>query len=243
VVRRLREVGVMKGLVHVWREGEPDLEELRLILMGAPDYDEVPFAYQVSPREPVVHGNGGPTVAVLDCGVKYGIIRELLNRGFRVIRYPCTSRPHELLEEAQGVVLSNGPGNPDVLEDVVTNVNQLMEYRVPILGICLGHQLVGLASGARVIKLKYGHRGANKPVKDLETSRCYVTTQNHGYALDPESIKGTGFRLWFVNPDDGTVEGLIHEKDPVLTVQFHPEASPGPWDTTWIFDKFLKLIQ
>jgi len=242
LVRKIREAGVMKGLIHVWKHGEPNLDELREHLRKAPNYDELPLAYYASPREPMIHGDGGPTVAILDCGVKYGIIREILKRGFRVIRYPCTAQPHELVSEAKAVVLSNGPGNPAILEDVVANVNELIEYNIPILGICLGHQLVGLASGARVIKLKYGHRGANKPVKDLTTGRCYITTQNHGYALDPESIN-PDFDVWFINADDGTIEGLMHRKKPILTVQFHPEASPGPHDTTWIFDKFLKELK
>jgi len=149
------------------------------------------------------------------------------------------------LEEynASGVVISNGPGNPALLTNVIENCKILMEYSIPVLGICLGHQLLSMAAGAKTFKLKYGHRGLNKPCLDLETGKCFVTSQNHGFAVDVESLNGTGLKLWAINADDMTVEAVKHSKLPILSVQFHPEASPGPTDASWIFDLFLKNIK
>jgi len=248
LVKKIREKGVMMGVLHVYdpREEEPDIDKLFDLLRKAPRYDDIPFAYEVAPREVIVHEPETKpryTIAILDCGVKLGIVRELLKRGCRVIRYPPWTPVDKILQECDGVVLSNGPGNPAILHDVIKTVREIIESRVPILGICLGHQLSALALGAKTYKLRYGHRGPNKPVKDLETGRCYITTQNHGFAVEPESAKNAGFKIWFINIDDQSVEGLKHEKYPLITVQFHPEASPGPHDTSWVFDLFLKMVE
>ncbi len=249
LVKIIREKGVMMAVVAVYPENEEvDLDELLAKLESAPRYDDIDYASRVSPLEPVIHrvpGDGKGTLIITDCGIKYGILREILRRGYDVVRIPCHSDPVRYLEEynAVGVVVSNGPGNPVLLKDVIENIRALIEYRTPLLGICLGHQLISLALGATTYKLKYGHRGPNKPVLDLSRHKCYITTQNHGYAINTNSLEDTGLRLWMINADDRTVEALIHEKLPVLTTQFHPEASPGPLDTTWVFDYFLKMVR
>ncbi len=246
LVKKIREKGVMMGILHVYdpNEEEPDIEKLYNRLRTSKKYDEIPFIDLVSPKEIVVHEPENPryTVGILDCGVKYGIVRELLKRNCRVIRYPPYVDPSRIVEECDGVVISNGPGNPVVLTEVIKRVGALIEYGMPILGICLGHQLTALALGAKTFKLKYGHRGPNKTVKDIETGRCYITAQNHGFAVDRELAEKVGLKLWFINVDDKTVEGLKHEKKPLITVQFHPEAGPGPHDTSWIFDLFLRMV-
>ncbi len=246
LVKRIREKGVMMGALAVYPEGDPvDWDRLRGVLEEAMRYDTLDLTRRVSPREPVIHeppGSPLATVSVLDCGLKYGILRELLKAGLKVVRMPCWSRASELLEGYDGVVLSNGPGNPAVLGGQIEVVRELVYSGKPVLGICLGMQLLSLALGARVYKLRYGHRGPNKGVLEVGSGRSYITTQNHGYAVDEGSLDGTGLRVWFRNIDDGTVEGVRHAKLPVMAVQFHPEGGPGPRDTSWIFHAYAKLL-
>jgi len=246
LVKKLREEGVMPGALAVYEEGdEPDPGEL-LELARKVDYGGARLAERVSVKRLTVYraARSRGLVAVLDCGVKLSIVRALLRRGFDVALVPYGTPAERVIElEPVGVVASNGPGNPELYVEVIECVKDLIEYGVPILGICLGHQLVSLALGARTFKLRYGHRGANKPVLDLRSGRCYVTSQNHGYAVEARSLEGTGLELWFANADDKTVEGVIDERRGLLCVQFHPEASPGPNDTAWIFDCFAKMIE
>ncbi len=245
IVKRIRERGVMMGALCVYdpRDEDPDIDELINLIKRSPRYDNMKLAYDTATKDVVIYEGGRPVIGVIDCGVKYGIIRELIRRNCTVIRYPPLTRPERIANECDAVIVSNGPGNPAVLDEVIESVRSLIEYDIPMLGICLGHQLIALALWGRTFKLKYGHRGSNKPVKDVTRDRCYVTTQNHGYAVDLSSVERSGLRLWFINADDKTVEGLYHERKPVITVQFHPEASPGPYDTTWIFDKLLHMIE
>jgi carbamoyl-phosphate synthase small subunit len=175
--------------------------------------------------------------------VKYGIIRELLKRGISVTRYPCTAKAWQLVEGYDGVVLSNGPGNPQLLRDQARVAADVAAYGKPVLAICLGMQLLSLGLGASVYKLPYGHRGVNKPVVEIDTGRCMVTTHNHGYAVDWDSLKGTGLKPWFKQPDDGTLEGVRTADGTILATQFHPEAGPGPHDATWIFDMFVRKLR
>lgn len=247
IVRILREHGVLMAALAVFPCSESlGWDELARILRESKSYDERVFALEVSPRKPITHNPPGEIrarVSMLDCGVKYGILRRLLERGISVTRYPCTASAEELLEGYDGVVLSNGPGNPSLLRKQAEVAAQVATSGKPVLAICLGMQLLSIGLGARAYKLPYGHRGVNKPVVELSTGRCYITTHNHGYAIDPESLEGTGLVPWFIQPDDKTLEGVRSRDGLVLATQFHPEAGPGPWDSTWVFDEFLKLIE
>ena len=243
LVKRIRERGVMMGALVVGDHGEDVgdvLERVRRL-----SYDGVNFVEKVTPGETIIHEpkRADKTVVLVDCGVKYGILRELLRRNFRVVRIPYTHDPVRALEEfnADAVFLSNGPGNPALLKNLVEKARALIEYGIPTMGVCLGSQILALADGAEIYKLKYGHRGTNKPVKDLKTGKAFVTTQNHGYAVKAESLNE--FEVWMINLDDKSVEGIYHPKKPIIATQFHPEASPGSLDSTWVFDLFEKLIK
>lgn len=248
LVKHIRERGAMMGLLYVCDLNEDvDIHALYKRLLNSPSYDESIFLSKVSPTKPIVHEPGGEvkaSVLLIDCGVKYGILRELLSRNLRVVRVPYNYSFDKAISEFSfdGVVISNGPGNPSLLMDVQENVLKAVEYNFPMLGICLGNQILALAMGGKTFKLKYGHRGANKPVINLQTNTCFVTTQNHGYAVDPRSLDDGGFKIWFINADDKTVEGLYHSKYPIISTQFHPEASPGPLDSRWIFDLYFKMV-
>ncbi len=232
LVQKIREHGVMMGAIGV-EEPQFLLEKIR----KSPKYDEVSYVDSVSVKEPVELGEGDKCVGVVDCGVKKSILRELLQRGVRVRVVPC--RRPELAFDCDGLLLSNGPGNPKLLDTLVEKVRQYLEYGKPLFGICLGHQITAMAFEWEIYKMKYGHRASNKPVRDLAfTDKVYITVHNHGYAVRD----GQKLKVWAVQPDDGTVEGLYCENPPVLTTQFHPEASPGPRDTRWVFDKFVKML-
>ena len=182
-------------------------------------------------------------VVVLDCGVKYNILRELLRHKCNVTVVPAQATASEILAlHPDGVLLSNGPGDPEPVDYVIKTVAKLIG-RVPIFGICLGHQMLGLALGGKTYKLKFGHHGANHPVKDLKTGKVYITSQNHGFCVDIDSLPKKDVQLTHVNLNDGTSEGLRHRKFPVFSVQFHPEAAPGPLDAEYLFAEFVKLMQ
>ncbi|MDJ0273798.1 MAG: glutamine-hydrolyzing carbamoyl-phosphate synthase small subunit [Nitrososphaerota archaeon] len=186
-----------------------------------------------------VLGSGRKTVALLDCGVKMGIVRRLLSSNVTVVRFPAWTEADEILSwRPDGVLVSNGPGDPTVIGYAIETVRRLIG-KVPMMGVCLGHQLIALAMGCRTYKMKFGHRGTNHPVKDLKTGRIHITLQNHGYAVDPRSIEGTGLKVRQISLNDGTVEGLEHEDLMVLTTQYHPEGHPGPSDADRVFDEFL----
>jgi len=244
IVRKLREKGTMMGVLGVF-EDEVDFEALTKALENSTKYGEINFVEQVSPRKPITHTppNKRARVVLIDCGVKLGILRNLLKMGLEVIRVPYNYPLDKILEhEPKGIIVGNGPGNPELLTRTIEIVKALIEYDYPILGICLGHQLISLALGAKTFKLPYGHRGINKSCIDITTGKAYITSQNHGYAVNPETLKNTGLKTWFINADDKTIEGILHEKKPVIGVQFHPEARPGPHDTLWIFKKYIKYL-
>ncbi len=184
----------------------------------------------------------GKKVVLWDFGAKANIRRELLKRGLEVVTMPCTATAAQILaENPNGVMLSNGPGDPSDNVTIIAEIKKLLERDLPIFGICLGHQLLALAKGAKTSKLKYGHRGANQPVKYLKTGRVYISSQNHGYAVENDTLP-KGAVLSFVNTNDGTCEGVTYTDTPSFSVQFHPEASSGPLDTSFLFDEFVKLI-
>jgi carbamoyl-phosphate synthase small subunit len=238
LTKRLRSKGTMLGAI------EPDglTEPVSLYDPNATD-----LVAQVSVDEVVKYNGGGAdaaTVVVLDCGCKANIIRCLLDRGLNVIRVP---HDHYFLGlKFDGLLISNGPGDPEMCRATITNIERALALDVPILGICLGNQLLALAAGAETYKLPFGHRSQNQPCVEVEPSgerskRCVITSQNHGYAVRADSLPDD-WRLWFVNANDGTVEGIRHISKPRWSVQFHPEATPGPVDSAWIFDDFVKEV-
>ncbi len=184
----------------------------------------------------------GKKVVLWDFGAKANIRRELLKRGLEVVSMPCTATAEQIINEnPDGIMLSNGPGDPSDNVTIIEEIKKILKKEIPVFGICLGHQLLALAKGAKTFKLKYGHRGANQPVKHLSTGRVYISSQNHGYAVDNSSIPA-GAVLSFVNTNDGSCEGITYTDTPSFSVQFHPEASSGPLDTSFLFDEFVNLI-
>ncbi len=186
----------------------------------------------------------GKRVALLDLGMKYNIADSLAKRGIDVTVYPAFTTAQEILnDKPDGIMLSNGPGDPKECEDVIREIRKLYEADVPIFAICLGHQLMALATGGDTYKLKYGHRGGNHPVKDLQTGRVYISSQNHGYVVDMDKLDANIARPAFINANDGTCEGLSYVGKNIFTVQYHPEACPGPQDSGYLFDRFIEMME
>lgn len=228
----LREHGVMMGKIIF--DDEPD---------NIPEaaYEGINWVDRVSCKEIIRYNEGaGKKVVLVDCGVKNNIIRCLINRGVEVIRVPWNYDYTSM--EFDGLFLGNGPGDPDMCEDAVNIIRkQMSQSRKPICGICMGNQLLAKAGGATIYKLKYGHRSHNQPVMEVGTNRCYVTSQNHGYAVDARTL-GNDWRELFVNINDGSNEGICHKQNPWFTSQFHPEACSGPVDTEFMFDRFVNCL-
>jgi carbamoyl-phosphate synthase small subunit len=246
LTKKLRENGVMLGILHVCEPNEePDMTQLLKKAENIPDPNFTDLAKQVTVKEPVVYSVGGKkTTVLIDCGVKYGILRNLLRRGINVVRVPYDYSTEQILQyKPDGVFISNGPGDPKQCTKTIQTVRELLDMDMPMMGICLGTQILALALGGDTYKLKYGHRSQNQPALDLETGRCHITTQNHGYSVKRESLEGTGLQEWFMNANDKTVEGVKHKTKPAFALQWHPEASPGPYDTEFLFDKFKKLME
>lgn len=186
----------------------------------------------------------GKKVALLDLGTKSNIADSLARRGVDVTVYPAFTKAEEILaDQPDGIMLSNGPGDPKECKDIIREIRTLYASDVPIFAICLGHQLMALATGADTYKLKYGHRGGNHPVKDLATGRVYISSQNHGYVVDMDKLDEQVARPAFINANDGTCEGLTYVGKPVFTVQYHPEACPGPQDSGYLFDRFIEMME
>jgi carbamoyl-phosphate synthase small subunit len=240
LTRRLRREGVTMGIVTSESSPEDALDRLRAL----PPYGETDFVRQVTTEKPFEweHSRRAPRhVAVVDSGVKYNILRLLAQRGCHTTTLPSDASAEDILSlKPDGVLFSPGPGDPAHLDYQVGTLKALIG-RTPLLGICLGHQVLGRAFGARTFKLKFGHRGANHPVKDLESGRVHITAQNHGYALDPDGLSAD-LEVSQVHLNDGTCEGLRHRAEPVISIQYHSEASPGPLDNVYVFDRFVSMI-
>ncbi len=237
LTRRLREHGTMRG--WLLPDDRPRAEAQRAA-RGVEMRREL-FRL-VAPEQPSRIGHGtGPRVLVVDVGVKDNLLRSMLTRGATVTRAPWHADLGELAGDADGVLLGNGPGDPKDLGALVEQVRGLLKRpSLPIFGVCMGHQILGLAAGGDTFKLPYGHRGVNQPVQEIGTRRCFVTSQNHGYAVQDKSLP-RDWEPWFVNLNDGTNEGIRARFKPVFSVQFHPDACPGPRDTAFLFDEFLRL--
>lgn len=237
LTRRLRERGTMRG--WLLPGDRPEAEERRAAT-GVEMQREL-FRL-VAPEQPVQYGDGaGPHVLLVDAGAKDNLVRSLVRRGARVTRAPWHTDLVALARGVDGVLIGNGPGDPKDLGDLVEQVRVLLKRPgLPIFGVCLGHQILGLAAGGDTFKLPYGHRGVNQPVQELGSGRCFVTSQNHGYAVDEKSLP-RDWEPWFLNLNDGTNEGIRARFKPVFSIQFHPEACPGPRDTAFLFDEFLRL--
>lgn len=235
----LREKGTMNGMITT-NEGF-NLDD---VISRMKNYEVTGVVKAATCKETfVLHGNG-KKVALLDLGAKKNIAHSLHERGCEVTVYPALTKAEEILAaNPDGIMLSNGPGDPKECTEIIAEIKKLYDSNVPIFAICLGHQLMALATGADTHKLKYGHRGGNHPVKDLETGRVYISSQNHGYVVDVDTMDPSVAVPAFVNVNDGTNEGLKYTNKNIFTVQYHPEACPGPQDSSYLFDRFLKMME
>jgi carbamoyl-phosphate synthase small subunit len=228
LTKRLRDEGTMLGRIVLFA-GEQTFY----------DPNKINLVAEVSRREPVEYGQGDRKVILVDCGAKNNILRGLLHLGLRV---RCVPWNYDFSgEEYDGVMISNGPGDPKMCIETIQIIRKVMERGRPIFGICMGNQILALAAGADTYKLKFGHRSQNQPCVEVGTRRCYITSQNHGFAVDGRTLPA-GWEPWFVNANDGTNEGIRHVSRPFMSVQFHPEAAPGPVDTMLLFDEFSRML-
>ena len=247
VTRRIRTRGVMMGAIAINISPEEALSQLKNI----PAYGKVNYVTQVSAIEPynwtqsiknIPQKNADLKILVSDFGLKFNILRILRSNGCAVEVFPSDTTAEELLEQnPDGIMLSPGPGDPELLEYTVETVKDLLG-RVPIMGICLGNQVLAQALGGKTYKLKFGHRGANHPVQDVSTGRVYITAQNHGYSIDPDSLPSE-VEISHISMNDQTVEGIRHRSLPAMSIQYHSEASPGPKDNEYIFNQFLDMVR
>jgi carbamoyl-phosphate synthase small subunit len=244
LVRRLRESGTQRGVLQHSSAGSfsaADLDELRRAAKNAPSVSQLDLVTGVSSVLPAKTAED--EIAVLDCGAKWNILRSLERRGIKPRVYSWNASAAEILERhPKGILLSNGPGDPAQLPTVVAELRTLVSSGTPVMGICLGHQLLGLAAGGTTSRLPYGHHGGNHPVRDLLSGRVTITTQNHEFQVVAETLPvSSGYEVSRINLNDGSVEGLRHRELPVFSVQYHPEGCPGPQDSQSLFDDFLRL--
>jgi carbamoyl-phosphate synthase small subunit len=228
LTKMLREEGSMLGRILFFTETK-----------NFYDPNKINLVEKVSIKEPIEYGDGDKKVILIDCGAKDNIVRCLMQRGIKVRRVPWNYDFTD--EEFDGIMISNGPGDPKMCRETVEIVQKAMDIEKPIFGICMGNQILSLAAGADTYKLKFGHRSQNQPCVEVGTKRCYITSQNHGYAVDGRTLP-EGWEPWFTNANDGTNEGIRHSTKPFRSVQFHPEAAPGPVDTAILFDDFKRMM-
>lgn len=232
LTQKIRQEGTMLGKIV------PQNEEIDFY-----DPNQENIVNQVSCQKPRLFSqNSSKTICLIDCGYKKAILNCLLERKVNVLVVPWNFDPFTHTQiKIDGILISNGPGNPKMASQTIQTVKKALEKKIPILGICLGNQILALAAGADTYKLKFGHRSVNQPVKDLKSNRCFITSQNHGFAVNPQSLP-KNWQTWFVNLNDETCEGIISNDERFLGVQFHPEGHPGPQDTKWVFDEFLEKL-
>jgi len=234
LTRHLRQNGAVKG--HLLFADE----KLRKSKATGIDMNRVTEI--VAPKKIVWHDGGDARILLIDTGAKENIVRSLQKRGATVIRAPWNADWEDMVSEVDGVFLTNGPGDPiDAGADLIGRIRGILNADIPIFGICFGHQLLSLAAGGRTYKMKYGHRSVNQPVQDVTTGKCYITSQNHGYVVQGASLP-KDWQEWFINLNDKTNAGIRHVSKPIMSVQFHPEASPGPNDTAFLFDDYMKMV-
>ncbi len=238
LTKKIRIEGVMSGKLVINNNDKPISKDQDV------DYDLHNFMNEVSIADHKFYGkSSNPLIALIDTGTKFSIIRNLVKLGFSVVRLPWNSKYEQIMSfNPKGIVISNGPGDPVICKETINTASKIIENSLPTMGICLGHQILALAGGAKTQKLKFGHRGQNKTCVDLHSHRSFITSQNHGYGVELESLNNTEFELWFQNIDDKSVEGIKHRFKPIIGVQFHPEASPGPFDCLFVFRNFKDLV-
>jgi len=243
LTKKIRIKGVMKGALSVSKN---QIITRNLIdTIESTKYEGYNFMSQVSVEKTMEYGDPFlEPIVLIDTGTKNSIIRNILEMGYRVIRVPWDTPFNEIIShKPKGIIISNGPGDPKVCHSTIETVVKLFSSSLPILGICLGNQIIALAAGGDTYKLKFGHRGQNKGCTNVGTNQTFMTTQNHGYGVKSNTLGKTGFKTWYINSDDNTIEGIKHESKPIIAVQFHPEASPGPYDCIHIFESFKDLIE
>lgn len=236
LTKKIREEGTMLGRIET---GKSISSESKFF-----NPDETHLVSQISCRNFETYGslNSGPTIVGIDCGIKNSIIRSFIERGAEFFKVPYDFDPFEENINFDGLFISNGPGDPEMNKETISVVEKALNRNIPAMGICLGNQILGLAAGGKTYKLKYGHRSQNQPVKDLKSKKCYITSQNHGFSVKHDTLP-EDWTVWFKNANDETVEGIKHNNRPFYGIQFHPEASPGPTDTKFLFDTFLKEVK
>ena len=239
LTKRLREYGTMNGMIIT--TGSYDISE---VSQKIKEYSVKGVVKKTSTDKSYTLDGKGKRVVLMDFGTKRNIAKQLQKRGCEVIVVPCDTTAEDIIKlNPDGIMLSNGPGDPKENVDIIKEIKKLYDSDIPIFAICLGHQLMALATGADTYKLKYGHRGGNHPVKDLENGRTYISSQNHGYAVDESTLNKSICIPAFVNVNDNTNEGLRYINKNIFTVQYHPEACPGPRDNSYLFDKFIKMME
>ncbi len=242
LTRHLRDKGAMRGIIS---STDFNLEALLKKVKASPDMNGWDLASAVSTKQKYVYADTGKyNVVAYDFGAKLNILRMLKDTDCKVTVVPANTPAKDVLAmKPDGVFLSNGPGDPAAVTYAIKNTKELIDSGIPLFGICLGHQIIGLASGAKTFKLKFGHRGGNQPVMDLTTNKVEITSQNHGFSVDEKTLANTGLEITHLNLNDKTIEGLAHKTKPVFCVQYHPEASPGPHDAAYLFQRFVEYMK